>query len=92
VLSEVTYPGWRVYVNGRRDTLHEAYGVLRTVQLPGGESTVVFRFMPLTFYIGMAISSLTVTLIMADAVLGWRRRSTQGECRESASGLLATTR
>jgi hypothetical protein len=92
VLGEVTYPGWRVYVNGTRDTLHEADGVLRSVQLPEGVSTVVFRFMPLTFYAGMAISSLTVLLVVANSVLGWRRRSRQGECREDASGLLAATR
>jgi hypothetical protein len=74
VLSEVTYPGWRVYVNDERAKLHEANGVLRAVHLPGGESRVVFRFLPLTFYAGTALSSLTVVLIVAYAVLRWRGR------------------
>ena len=74
VLSEVTYPGWRVYVNGERAKLHEANGVLRAVHLPGGESRVVFRFLPLAFYVGTALSSLTVVLIVAYAVLRWRGR------------------
>ena len=66
VLSEVTYPGWRVYVNGRPARLYEADGVLRAVLLPKGESRVVFRFLPITFYVGIALSSLTVLLIIVE--------------------------
>jgi len=69
VLSEVTYPGWRVYVNGKPARLHEADGILRAVLLPEGESTVVFRFLPLTFYVGIALSSLTLLLIVGYAVV-----------------------
>jgi hypothetical protein len=64
VLSEVTYPGWRVYVNGQPARLHEADGILRAVLLPEGESEVEFRFLPLTFYVGIALSSVTVLLII----------------------------
>ncbi|MEA3345745.1 MAG: YfhO family protein [Chloroflexota bacterium] len=69
VLSEVTYPGWRVYVNSRPARLHEADGVLRAVLLPKGKSKVVFRFLPLTFYAGAALSSLTVLLIAGYAIV-----------------------
>ena len=69
VLSEVTYPGWRVYVNDRPARLYEADGVLRAVLLPEGESRVVFRLVPLTFYAGIAISFLTVLLIVGYAVV-----------------------
>jgi hypothetical protein len=73
VLSEVTYPGWRVYVDGRQTTLYEADGVLRAAYLPRGESTVVFRFLPVTLYVGGALSSLTVLLIVGYAVVRYGR-------------------
>jgi hypothetical protein len=69
VLSEVTYPGWRVYVNGKPARLCEADGILRAVLLPEGESKVEFRFQPLAFYVGIALSSLTVLLIIGYAVV-----------------------
>jgi len=72
VLSELTYPGWRAYVNGKPARLYEADGVLRAVLLPEGESTVVFRFLPLAFYAGIALSSLTVLLIMGYTVIRCR--------------------
>ncbi len=72
VLSEVTYPGWRAYVNGQPAKLYEADGILRAVPLPEGESRVVFRFLPLTFYVGVAFSSLTVLLITGYAVVECR--------------------
>jgi hypothetical protein len=74
VLSEVTYPGWRVYVNGKPARLHEADGILRAVLLPEGESKVEFRFLPLTFYVGIALSSLTVLLIIGYAIARWREK------------------
>jgi hypothetical protein len=73
VLSEVTYPGWRVYVNGQQARLYEADGAFRAVYLPRGESTVVFRFLPAAFYVGVALSSLTVALIIGYGVLTCRR-------------------
>ncbi len=66
VLGEVTYPGWQVWVNGQRAELYEADGVLRAVALPPGEWQVEFRFRPVTFYAGAAVSALTIL-----ALLGW---------------------
>lgn len=56
VLSEVNYPGWQAYVNGRATRIYEAYGILRAVLLPAGESVVEFRYRPLTFFLGAGLS------------------------------------
>ena len=66
VLGEVTYPGWRVYVDGVPAKLYEADGVLRAVALPPGEWQVDFRFQPIAFYVGLAVSALTLL-----ALAGW---------------------
>jgi hypothetical protein len=73
VLGEVTYPGWRVYVNGAPARLFEADGVLRAVALPPGEWQVDFRFQPIAFYVGLAISLLTILTLIGSAVLARRR-------------------
>jgi hypothetical protein len=84
VLGEVTYPGWRVYINGQRAGLSEADGVLRAVALPAGDWHVEFRFRPVTFYAGAAISALTVLGLAAWAAAGRMRR--EGTRRRLAKG------
>ncbi len=69
VLSEVTYPGWVAYLNGRAVPIHEAYGILRAVALPAGESPVEFRYRPLVFYAGAATSACTWLALLAAVVL-----------------------
>ncbi|MEA3459345.1 MAG: YfhO family protein, partial [Chloroflexota bacterium] len=75
VLSEVTYPGWRVYVNGRQAKLYEADGILRAVLLPEGESQVEFRYQPISFYAGAALSALTVLSVLGYAIFKRRFRN-----------------
>jgi len=70
------YPGWRVTVNGRPAPLRRADGVLMAVYLPAGESEVVFRFRPISFYIGAVISGLTVFFLWPLTLWRMRRRAT----------------
>jgi len=60
VLSEIYYPGWKVYVDGDQQTLELAYGLLRSVNLPEGEHKVEFMFHPMTVYGGIGL-----------AIIGW---------------------
>ncbi len=57
------YPGWEVWVNGHPAPLMRADVVLMATPLPAGESEVVFRYRPWSFYIGAAISGLTLLLL-----------------------------
>lgn len=75
VLSEVTYPGWRAYVNRKGAKLYEADGILRAVLLPEGESQVEFRYQPLSFYAGAALSALTILSVIGYVVFQRRLRS-----------------
>ncbi len=60
VLSEITYPGWQVTVDQKPAELVSIEGLLRGVEVPDGNHEVVFRFRPLTVYLGAAISLLSV--------------------------------
>jgi hypothetical protein len=58
MLSEVDYPGWRIYVDGVETAGRRVEGVLRGVQLVEGDHEIVFSFRPWRVYIGGLISLL----------------------------------
>ncbi len=60
VTRDPWYPGWEVLVNGRPAPLVRADGVLMAVPLPAGESEVVFRYRPWSFYLGALVSGITL--------------------------------
>ena len=57
------YPGWRLYVDGQRATLQPANGYLGAI-MRSGEHTYTFVFRPPKYYIGLAISALTLTIVL----------------------------
>ena len=69
VLNDPVYPGWRAEVDGEAVTIEPLHGLLRSVDLPAGDHTVVFSFIPTSLAAGMALSLLCA----AAAVLVWRR-------------------
>jgi hypothetical protein len=57
VLTDLFYPGWVAEENGRRLPILRADGWFRAVALPAGPHRVVFRYRPLAFYGGAAVSA-----------------------------------
>jgi len=71
VLADNYYPGWQVYVDGKKDMIYKANFMLRAVRLSPGAHVVRFVFRPVSFYIGLAISVITfVSLVI---ILVFRR-------------------
>ncbi len=58
-LSEVYYPGWKVYVDERREKIHRANYLFRAVYLEEGPHVVRFVFDPASYRVGRIISLLT---------------------------------
>jgi hypothetical protein len=78
VLTDLWYPGWTCTVDGEPARLYRANYCFRAVELLAGEHTVVFRFEPRSFRVGLQITRVALA---AAAVLGliglvWRRRPT----------------
>jgi hypothetical protein len=73
VLSDVAYPGWKAWVDGRRSEIHRVDYVLRGVRVPAGAHRVEMRFEPATFTIGWIVSAVAAVALAALALL-WRPR------------------
>jgi hypothetical protein len=56
--SDVFYPGWRAYVDGQRTEILRADLAFRAVKVPAGEHTVSFRYVPILFYVGLAVTAI----------------------------------
>jgi hypothetical protein len=64
VLSEVNYPGWVAYVNGRKRQLLTGNYIFRVLPLPRGNHDIVIRFEPRSFRVGIFISAVTVFFLL----------------------------
>ena len=64
VLSEVAYPGWRVFVDDEPSDLTTVNGLLRAVEIDSGEHEILFQFYPTTLIFGIAISSVGLLLLL----------------------------
>ena len=74
ILGEWHYPGWRASVDGKGQAIYRAYYGLRAVPLAAGSHTIVFRFRPLTVYLGGAISVVSLAAAAVGARHFWSKR------------------
>lgn len=65
VLTDVWYPGWVAFVDGKKAPILKAYYAFRAVQVPKGNHEIVFAFQPQSFKLGFVITSLMVFLLAA---------------------------
>lgn len=59
VTSEVMYPGWRAYLNGKETPIREGNLAFRTIIVPSGDHEVTMRYVPRIWVIGIAVTLLT---------------------------------
>lgn len=55
-IGDTWYPGWRAYVDGRRTKVYRANLAFRAIEVPAGEHTVVFAYVPISFYAGCILT------------------------------------
>ncbi|MBA4393421.1 MAG: hypothetical protein C0407_07695 [Desulfobacca sp.] len=72
-LSETYYPGWKVWVDGKRETIYRANHAFRAVGLSPGRHSVVFKYQPFSFYFGLSVSFLTLIGLIVG--LFWLRKN-----------------
>lgn len=56
IVTDTVYPGWNVYIDGKRETIHTVNLTQRAAVVPKGNHTVKFRFQPDSFEVGRKIT------------------------------------
>ncbi len=74
VLSDMYYPGWVVFVDGRPAALLHADYAFRAVAVEAGKHAVEFRYQPRSFQIGLWVSGVSGLFWIGAALWLWRRR------------------
>ncbi len=64
VLTDLYYPGWIAEEAGRRLPMLRADGYFRAVALASGTHRIVFRYRPISFYTGAAVSASALLTIL----------------------------
>ncbi|MCJ7622323.1 MAG: YfhO family protein, partial [Anaerolineaceae bacterium] len=73
VLADVWYPGWAVRIDGEKQPLLKANYLFKAVEVSEGEHEVEFVYKPLSFTLGLIISSVSWLLMLTWVILGKRK-------------------
>jgi uncharacterized membrane protein YfhO len=84
VLTDVWYPGWTCTVNGESATIYRANFLFRAVFVPSGNNRVEFKFQPLSYERGKAISLIALFGVAAIGAFGLARWALWSGVREAA--------
>lgn len=60
VVNETNYPGWEVWVDGKKADLIAKGSFGKAVTLKGSERNITFKFSPRSFHLGLMITLLTL--------------------------------
>ena len=63
VLSQIFYPGWKAFVDGKQTPVFAADYALTGITIGPGSHDVVFTFDPLSFKIGLFVSVVTALVV-----------------------------
>lgn len=73
VHAENWFPYWHAYRDGTEVPILRAYGTVRAIAVPAGESRLELRFRSVPYEIGRSVTLLTVALLGAAAIVAWAR-------------------
>lgn len=74
IMSEINYPGWQAYVNGKMTPILTGNYLFRTVSLGPGKHHVRFVFSPVSFKAGTVVSFVSFIGIIVGLIILTRKR------------------
>ncbi len=81
ILTDVYYPGWKAFVDGKETPIYRGDGLVRTIFVPSGIHTIEFSYLPQSFIVGSVTSLLTAGLFLGFLI--YRRKTKIGKPREA---------
>jgi hypothetical protein len=61
-VSDTFYPGWKAYVDGKQTGIYKANLAFRAIEAPKGKHVVVFKYIPVSFYLGAFLTLIGISL------------------------------
>ncbi|HEX9017204.1 MAG TPA: YfhO family protein, partial [Chloroflexota bacterium] len=74
VLNELSYPGWKAYLDGRQVPVWRANYLFRAIEVPPGDHDIEFSFEPDSLKLGLALFLSTPAFLLVTAALRLRSR------------------
>jgi hypothetical protein len=73
VLADVSYPGWRLEINGTEAPILLANRAMRGALVKAGKSHLVFTYEPRSFRVGIILSGVGTVILVGCLFWSWRR-------------------
>ena len=70
VFSEIYYPGWQAFIDGREVEIGRADYILRALQVPAGKHEVVMTFDPVSLHTTETIAYIALALLLVGILAG----------------------
>ncbi len=74
VLTDIWFPGWRCFVDGRASKLYRANYMFRAVEVPAGTHRVEFRFNPESYRLGKIVTLGFCAILVGLTFVGFLSR------------------
>lgn len=74
LLSELYYPGWKAYLDGREVPVLKADYLLRAIRMPTGKHKVLFKYAPQSLVTGGIITLATLLAGICGILLSFKKR------------------
>lgn len=68
-VSDLYYPGWKVYINGKESKIYKANHTFRATLIPKGDHTINFAYKPDTFFKGVWAGAFSLIALIAILLL-----------------------
>jgi hypothetical protein len=73
MLSEIAFPGWRAWLDGKPVPILTADAILRAVVVPPGRHIVRMAYLPMSYRFGLYLTCLMASLLSAEII--YRKRT-----------------
>lgn len=91
ILVEQFHPGWHAAIGARSVPIERWGGAFQRIDVPAGESRVVFEFRPVSWKLGAVVSLMSLALMFRAVIPYGRRSTTATPTRTGRSGGAAAT-
>ena len=74
ILTDIFYPGWQAYLDGKKVVTYPANVMFRGIFLPAGDHAVTFVYEPWWFWPSITVSLLTISGMIILAIYSSRKK------------------